>query len=53
MSQEIRMRVSYAETMCNPTHYVPPAMAAKRAGHTSFTLPDGLCCPKMQDSKYP
>ena len=47
------MRFSYAETMCDPTHYVPLALAAERAGYTSFTIPDSVCYPETSDSKYP
>ena len=47
------MRFSYAETMCDPTHYVPLALSAERAGYTSFTIPDSVCYPETSDSKYP
>ena len=47
------MRFSYAETMCDPTHYVPLALAAERAGYASFTIPDSVCYPETSDSKYP
>ncbi len=47
------MRFSYAESMCDPTHYVPLAIAAERCGYTSFTIPDSVCYPETSDSKYP
>ncbi len=47
------MRFSFAESMCDPTHYVPLAIAAERSGYTSFCIPDSLCYPETSDSKYP
>ena len=47
------MRFSFAESMCDPDHYVPLALAAERAGYTSFSIPDSLCYPETSDSKYP
>jgi len=47
------MRFSDAETMCDPTHYVPLALSAECAGYTSFTIPDSVCYPETSDSKYP
>jgi probable F420-dependent oxidoreductase len=47
------MRFSLAEAMCEPSHYLPLAIAADRAGWTSFTLPDSICYPEISDSKYP
>jgi probable F420-dependent oxidoreductase len=47
------MRFSFAESMCDPTHYVPLAIAAERSGYTSFSIPDSLCYPETSDSKYP
>ena len=47
------MRFSYAEAMCDPTHYLPLAQAAEEAGFTSFTIPDSICYPEQSDSRYP
>ena len=47
------MRFSYAESMCDPTHYVPLAKAAEEGGFHSFVIPDSICYPEVSDSKYP
>lgn len=47
------MRFTFAESMCDPDHYVPLAKAAEEAGYSSFTVPDSVCYPKESDSKYP
>jgi probable F420-dependent oxidoreductase len=47
------MRFSFAESMCDPSFYVPLAMAAERAGWTSFVVPDSICYPEISDSRYP
>ena len=47
------MRFSYAESMCDPTHYLPLAKAADEAGWTSFIVPDSICYPEVSDSTYP
>ena len=47
------MRFSYAESMCDPSHYLPLAIAAERAGYTSFCVPDSIAYPRDSDSKYP
>ena len=47
------MRFSYAESMCDPAHYLPLARAADEAGWTSFIVPDSICYPEVSDSKYP
>ena len=47
------MRFSYAESMCDPTHYLPLAIAAEKAGYTSFCVPDSIAYPRDSDSKYP
>ena len=36
------MRFSYAESMCDPSFYLPLARAAETAGYTSFTVPDNI-----------
>jgi probable F420-dependent oxidoreductase len=47
------VRFSYAESMCDPSHYLPLAIAAERAGYTSFCVPDSIAYPRDSDSKYP
>jgi probable F420-dependent oxidoreductase len=47
------MRFSYAESMCDPSHYAPLAVAAEQHGWHSFVVPDSLCYPERSDSRYP
>lgn len=47
------MRFSFAESMCDPSHYLPLAKAAEEAGWSSFIVPDSICYPEVSDSKYP
>jgi len=47
------MRFSYAESMCDPAHYAPLAVAAEQAGYSSMAIPDSICYPEVSDSKYP
>jgi probable F420-dependent oxidoreductase len=47
------LRFTFAESMCDPSHYVPLAIEAERAGFHSFTVPDSICYPEHSDSKYP
>ena len=47
------MRFSYAESMCDPGHLLPLAVAADQSGWTSFTIPDSIGYPEISDSKYP
>jgi probable F420-dependent oxidoreductase len=47
------MRFSFAESMCDPSHYLPLAIAADQSGWTSFCVPDSICYPEVSDSKYP
>ncbi len=47
------MRFSIAESMCDPSQYLPLAIAAENAGYTSFVIPDSIAYPKVSDSKYP
>jgi probable F420-dependent oxidoreductase len=47
------MRFSYAESMIDPSFYVPLARAVEEAGYTSFVIPDSICYPEVSDSKYP
>lgn len=47
------MRFSYAESMCDFTHYAPLARATEESGWSSFVVPDSICYPRDSDSKYP
>ena len=47
------MRFSFAESMCDPSQYIPLAMAAEQHGWHSFVVPDSICYPEVSDSKYP
>ena len=47
------MRFSFAESMCDPSHFLPLARAAEASGWDSFTIPDSICYPEVSDSKYP
>jgi probable F420-dependent oxidoreductase len=47
------VRFSFAESMCDPSHYLPLAIAAEQAGYHSFTVPDSIAYPERSDSKYP
>ena len=47
------MRFSYAEALCDPTHYLPLARAAEEAGWDTVIVPDSICYPEVSDSKYP
>ncbi len=47
------MRFAYAESMCDPSFYLPLAKAAEDAGFTTFTVPDSICYPAESDSSYP
>src|SRR5262245_38600596 len=47
------MHFSYAEALCDPSHYLPLAQAAEAAGWTSFIVPDSICYPEVSDSTYP
>ncbi|MAI79298.1 MAG: LLM class F420-dependent oxidoreductase [Deltaproteobacteria bacterium] len=47
------MRITLAESMCDPSQYVPLAQAADQAGYHALTIPDSICYPEFSDSKYP
>lgn len=47
------MRFSFAESMCDPSQYLPLARAADESGWTSFIVPDSICYPEQSDSTYP
>ncbi len=47
------MRFSYAESMVDPTYYLPLARAAEEAGYDGMVVPDSICYPLESESKYP
>jgi len=47
------MRFSYAESMTDPSFYLPLARAAEDAGFDSFVVPDSILYPRDSDSTYP
>ncbi len=47
------MRFSYAESMTDPSYYVPLARAAEDAGYDSMVIPDSICYPAESESRYP
>jgi probable F420-dependent oxidoreductase len=47
------MRFAFAESMCDPAHLLPLAVAAEEAGYDAFTVADSLCYPAHSDTKYP
>ncbi|MAG29931.1 MAG: LLM class F420-dependent oxidoreductase [Deltaproteobacteria bacterium] len=47
------MRFSYAESMCDPSFYLPLARAAEAAGYTSFTVPDNIGYAGGSEAAYP
>ncbi len=47
------MRFGYAESMVDPSYYVPLARAAEQAGYHSFIVPDSVAYPEVSDSRYP
>src|ERR1700722_1288894 len=47
------MRFSYAESMVDPTMYLPLAQAAEDAGYDTFVVPDSIAYPFESDTTYP
>jgi probable F420-dependent oxidoreductase len=47
------MRFSYAESMTDPSYYLPLARAAEDAGYDSMIVPDSIFYPEVSDSRYP
>jgi probable F420-dependent oxidoreductase len=47
------VRFSYAESMTDPSFYVPLARAAEEAGYDAMVVPDSICYPEHADSRYP
>jgi len=47
------MRFTLMESMCDPSHYKPLAIAAETAGYDGFGLADSIMFPKESDTLYP
>jgi probable F420-dependent oxidoreductase len=47
------MRFSYAESMTDPSFYLPLARAAEEAGFDGMVVPDSICYPEESDARYP
>ena len=47
------MRFSFAESLTDPSFYIPLAKAAEDAGYYSMTIADSIAYPFESDSKYP
>ena len=47
------MRFSYAESMIDPSFYLPLAVAVEEAGYDSFIVPDSIAYPEHSDATYP
>jgi probable F420-dependent oxidoreductase len=47
------MRFSYAESMTDPSYYLPLSQAAEEAGFASMVVPDSICYPQESDTRYP
>jgi probable F420-dependent oxidoreductase len=47
------VRFSYAESMTDPSFYLPLARAAEEAGYDSMVVPDSICYPEHADDRYP
>jgi probable F420-dependent oxidoreductase len=47
------VRFSYAESMTDPSFYIPLAQAAEAAGYDSMVIPDSICYPARATSTYP
>lgn len=47
------MRFSFAESMTDPTYYLPLARACEDAGWDSMIVPDSIAYPEESDSTYP
>jgi probable F420-dependent oxidoreductase len=47
------VRFSYAESMTDPSFYLPLAQAAEAAGYDSMVIPDSICYPEQATSTYP
>jgi probable F420-dependent oxidoreductase len=47
------MRFSYAESMIDPSYYLPLARAVEDAGYDSMIVPDSICYPEESATRYP
>ena len=47
------MRFSYADSMIDPSFYLPLAQAVEAAGYDTMIVPDSICYPEVSDSTYP
>lgn len=47
------MRFTYAESMIDPSYYLPLAQAVEAAGYDTFLVPDSIAYPEVSDSTYP
>src|SRR3954463_11028531 len=47
------MRFTYAESMTDPSYYIPLAKAAEAAGYHAMTIADSIAYPFESDAKYP
>jgi probable F420-dependent oxidoreductase len=47
------VRFSYAESMTDPSFYLPLAKAAEAAGYDTMVVPDSICYPAEATSTYP
>lgn len=47
------MRFTYAESMTDPSFYMPLAQAAESAGYHAMTIADSVAYPHESDAKYP
>src|ERR1700726_2597069 len=48
-----QLRFSYAESMTDPSYYLPLARAAEAAGYDSIVIPDSICYPEVSNTTYP
>jgi probable F420-dependent oxidoreductase len=51
--QDRAVRFSYAESMTDPSFYLPLAQAAEAAGYDAMVIPDSICYPERAISSYP
>ncbi len=47
------MRFSFADAMCDPSHYLPLARAADELGYHCFPIGDSICFPERAEGDYP
>ncbi|NQZ98556.1 MAG: LLM class flavin-dependent oxidoreductase [Myxococcales bacterium] len=47
------MKFTFGESMCDPSHLVPLAIAAEEAGFDSYGIPDSICYPEEAIGEYP